>query len=1224
VASLATVLSVPAVPAAVASPVVTSSATAAVSEVSDDQKALAQAAETGERVEVIGDRTERETVFANPDGVTFTLEKSITPVRVAGPDGSWVAPDATVVRRSDGSVGPKAAAVDLTFSNGGAGKNLVKIADDGQAVALGWPGELPTPRLEGERAIYPNVLPDVDLIMTATLEGFRQVLEVKTPEAAANPALRTLDFTLDTDNLRMERGAGGGVDALDGNGQVVFRSPAARMWDSAGDAAQPAGVATQFVGVRPLGVSAAESDPQPAGPLEEGDPLAGPGAGDESAVLHLEVSKDTVTVKPDAEMLTSTEADAFPLYIDPSVELNESERTVLSSDGDVFYNFSGGDRGMSVGKCGTGVVNGVAYYCGNGYVNRMYFEFAPGNLKGKHVLDATFRVTETWSFACEPRWVDLERTNNISSASKWPGPAKLDQMGDRNVSAGRGSLCDPSQPRAPIEFHDYPPEPDENLTPTVRAFADGKFARLTLMLMAKDETDTVAWKRFDDDAVLSVDYVGKPAQPSNIGLVTGSNTQTCRTTESTALTVTDPTPALTATPQTAAGGEAGAQLRAVMDTQYKSGTTWNNMADIVRPTSGFVGDNVRMTASTATLEDNVLYRYRAWTRSYYGSNYLAGPSNASTTGWCYFKVDSTAPKAPTVTFGGPYTPCDVACDPKGGVGVTGTFTLGPGVGDVNTAYRYKLSTDTAWSAWISGATVQISVTPTTSGTIMLSAEAKDTFSDGAETTVQFNVKEGDGPLGSWDFHTTDDTTGAVIDTSAPSTSLRDDATLYGGATLTDHGRRGQVTVTDTDRGLRLNGTTAYAATSGPVIDTRASYAVAAWVRMDQPTRNHTVLGQDGVNRSPFLLGYEHSLKKWTFRAVDSDAPAGGTWSYQRAASKNNAVAGVWTHLVGVYDSVGKTLSLYVNGHLQGTTAYTTAWNATGPLQIGRVHWSGTYTDYFPGSIDEVAIWQQAATTAGDQFVKHAELKDVNGKPHAELVASYKIAGAQGTSLEDSSGYGRPLTLGPGASLNGEELVLDGTSGAETATGPLVDDSGSFTVTTQALIDSDQMVTKPVGYKAQVLGQRTATGSSWSLWFDKTGTRDEEVLDENGDPVIDENGEFQIRKVPTGTWHFGRLTADGSGVFVSSEEDALVDSEVQLTGVFDAQAGTISLYLSSDPQYEALAYTTAVGSGEFAVGKGYLNSVWSNYLPGRISDIRLWSGALTDGNQVADVVGVNTT
>ncbi|WP_159027712.1 hypothetical protein, partial [Streptomyces sp. NRRL S-1896] len=76
-----------------------------------------------------------------------------------------------------------------------------------------------------------------------------------------------------------------------------------------------------------------------------------------------------MTVEPDAEMLSSTDEKDFPIYIDPPVELNDSERTVLSSDGDVFWNFSGGKNGMSVGKCGSAVIGGVSYYCGNGYVN---------------------------------------------------------------------------------------------------------------------------------------------------------------------------------------------------------------------------------------------------------------------------------------------------------------------------------------------------------------------------------------------------------------------------------------------------------------------------------------------------------------------------------------------------------------------------------------------------------------------------------------------------------------------------------------------------------------------------------------------------------------------------------------------------------------------------------------------------------------------------------------
>ncbi|MCX5105618.1 LamG domain-containing protein [Streptomyces sp. NBC_00439] len=1173
------------------------------------------------------ERTERETVFANPDGTTFTLEKSVAPVRVATQGGGWMEPDATLVKKTDGSVGPKAAAVDLSFSSGGTDGELVTIADGTQSVSLGWPGALPAPRLDGARAVYENVLPDVDLVLTATVEGFRQVLEVKTAEAAANPALNRIEYRLGAENLTVRAGAGGGVDALDGNGRPVFRSPAARMWNSAGDDAAPAAAQQSLYLAGPTQADAGE--PVPAGPAEEGDPLAGPGAGDTSSVLDLAVTEKTVTVTPDPELLSATDKSDFPLYIDPSIELNESERTVLSSDGDVFWNFSGGDNGMSVGKCGSAVIGGISYYCGSGYVNRMYFEFDPANLKGKHILDARFDITETWSFSCDARWVDLERTNNISPSSKWPGPTKLDQMGDRNVSAGRGSNCSPSQPRAPIKFHDNAAEPDENLTPTVRNFAAGKISRLTLMLMAKDEKDTVSWKRFDDDAVLSVDYVGKPAKPSAIGLVTGSS-QTCTTNESAPAIATDPTPALTATTQTESGGERGASLRIVMSLDKKTGTTWTKAVEDMLVPSTPVGDNFKATDSfSATLEENTVYRYRAWIRSYYGSQYLAGPSNASTTGWCYFKVDSKAPKPPTITFNatGPYSLClPNACVPGGKPGQAGSFTLGPAAGDVNTAYRYKLSTDTAWSAYVPGATVKIAPVPPTSGTITLDVEAKDNNGPGADNSVDFVVKEGDGPVGRWNFH---DTGNEAVDSSTTDPKLQDNATLAGGAVRTTQGRRGEITVKPatestpaekvTDNGLSLNGTTGYAATAGPVIDTRASYTVAAWVRLGSASQDATVLGQNGVNRSPFHLGYEQSTKKWSFREATADTPAGGTPSYQRVSSKNQAVPKVWTHLAGVFNSMDKTISLYVNGRLQGTTPFAASWAATGPLQIGRAQSSGTYADYFPGVVDEAAVWQEALTDL--QVKQESRLLDADRKPAAELVASWNPAQATGTSLTNSApGYDGTLSLSSGASLVGDELVLDGTAGAGSASGPVVDDSGSFTVTTQAVVDAAGMVKKPDGYRAQILGQRTATGSSWSLWFEKTGTRQEPALDENDEPVIDENGNPVNKTVPVGQWHFGRLTADGTGASVVSGEDAVLDSEVRLTGIYDAQDGTIQLYLTADPQSkDPVAYTAQVGTGEFSVGKGYLGA-WGNYLPGRIGDIRIWSGALGDEAQVSDIVG----
>ncbi|MEW1548955.1 LamG domain-containing protein [Streptomyces tsukubensis] len=1210
---------------------------------SAEEKALARAEQTGERVEVVEERTERETVYANPDGETLTLEKSIVPVRVAAPGGSWVAPDATLVRREDGSIGPKAGAVGVSFSAGGSGRELVTIGESGRSVSLGWPGLLPAPRLDGPRAVYENVRPDVNLILTATIEGFRQVLEVETLEAAKDPALRAIAYDLDTDGLTMRAGAAGSMEALDANGRVIFRSPSAQMWNSAGEARatpQDEGLRPLGLGVRTVGVRA---EPEPVAPPEEGDPLAGPGTGDEAAVMGVVLGRNTVEVVPDAGLVARTSEAELPLYIDPSVELNESERTVLSSDGDVFYNFSGGDNGMSVGKCGTATIGGRTYYCGSGYVNRMYFEFAPDKLKGKHVLDATFAVTETFSFSCDARWVDLERTDNISSTSKWPGPAKLDQMGDRNVSAGRGSACSPAQPKAVIKFNDNPEETDENLTPTVRDFAAGKFSRLTLMLMAKDETDTVSWKRFDDDAVLTVDYYSKPAIPSAYGLKVGSS-RLCSTSEASASVITDPRPDLLAMPRVVAGGESGARLRVSFDVEVKNGTTWANAPQPstgpLKPTTGYVawtsalkGFPVQDKDWDAALTDGKLYRFSAVTHSLYNSDKSYQASSASP--WCYFLVDSKAPKKPTVSAWTVYGECvpGGACAPAGAPGRPGTVLFGPGAGETspNNGYRYKLSTDAAWSDWKAGATYKATITPPSSGSLLLYVQAKSAGYPlgGEQQIVRFLVSEGPGAAARWSF---DESGGAALDGSAAGAGPRDDLVLAAGAVRTPDGRRGEVVksrATETapevrgqDQGLKLE-KAGYAATVEPVVETAASYTVAAWVRLDARGADATILGQDGTHSSPFFLGYCEQATTWCIRLADADT-ATTSLDNQTVRAKSPAQTGVWTHLAAVVDHEANLLTLYVNGRPQGTDTITANWPATGPLQVGRAKHRGAYTGTFPGTVDEVAVWQTAKP--GGDIATEARLldgPDGTGMPHLELVAHLDPHGASGNVVQDTvSGYGASLTLGSGASLSTESIVLDGTGGAELGASPLVDATGSFTVAVDALVDGVALADRPNGHRAQILGQRTAAGSSWGLWFEKTGAgpTGREVQDADGNPVLDETtGEPKAEIAALGRWHFGRLTTDGSGASVQSDEVAAVGSEVRLVGAHDAQSGTISLFLS-DRQGEPTEFTAEASSGGPAVGKAWLNSAWGNHLPGRIGTIRLWAGAVHNTDQKDLVVG----
>lgn len=470
-----------------------------------------------------------------------------------------------------------------------------------------------------------------------------------------------------------------------------------------------------------------------------------------------------------------------------------------------------------------------------------------------------------------------------------------------------------------------------------------------------------------------------------------------------------------------------------------------------------------------------------------------------------------------------------------------------------------------------------------------------------------------GPVGRWHF---DETDGAAVDSSTTDPALQDNALLSGGAVRDDRGRRGETRFDDggaelpqpkVDRGLALDGASGHAATSGPVLDTSAGYTVAAWVRADSGTGSAVVLSQDGDRYSPFALSRE-SNGRWRF-GVKEDEGSGA--AYRGVQSEAPALPNVWTHLAGSYDPATGSLRLYVNGALQGTATVFGTWAAKGALQFGRLKWDTAHQRYFSGSIDEAAAWQRVLPP--EEIVAEARTESSStGRPYVELVADWNPAGASGTSLPDTrSGYGGSLALEGGAALDGTSLTLDGASGAATAPAPLVDPTGSFTMTAKVQLDEEKLLAKDVGYVGQVAGQRAADGSAWGLWYELVSKETRT----DGDVT---------RTHPLGVWHFGRVGKDGAKSWVSSDELADVSSPVQLTGVFDALSWegepVVSLYVGSDRNDLEMPYTPASGPGEFAVGKGFSAADWGHFLPGRVSDVRLWAGAMRGSGQIADTVG----
>ncbi|WP_405474008.1 LamG-like jellyroll fold domain-containing protein [Streptomyces canus] len=149
-----------------------------------------------------------------------------------------------------------------------------------------------------------------------------------------------------------------------------------------------------------------------------------------------------------------------------------------------------------------------------------------------------------------------------------------------------------------------------------------------------------------------------------------------------------------------------------------------------------------------------------------------------------------------------------------------------------------------------------------------------------------------------------------------------------------------------------------ATASGPVVDTSKAFSVAAWVNLAQLGGYQTAVSIDGTVVSAFYLGLRDDTGTFAFARLASDATQGAAV----AAAASAPTAGTWTHLVGVSDAAEGVTRLYVNGVLEGETAYTAGWAGTGATAIGRALYGGGQVDQWHGLIDDVQLFPTALTS----------------------------------------------------------------------------------------------------------------------------------------------------------------------------------------------------------------------------------------------------------------------
>ena len=159
--------------------------------------------------------------------------------------------------------------------------------------------------------------------------------------------------------------------------------------------------------------------------------------------------------------------------------------------------------------------------------------------------------------------------------------------------------------------------------------------------------------------------------------------------------------------------------------------------------------------------------------------------------------------------------------------------------------------------------------------------------------------------------------------------------------------------------LKVNGQGARATMPlGSLVDTAHSFTVSVWVDVSTlPKTTRTAVAFQGKTLDAFELQYDASASSWAFGRSSVDA-TGAQWVL--AADAKPALTHAWTHLVGVYDSTGHSLTLYVNGVKAATRAGVSGWAATGKITVGAsLDATGKPYQNLDGELSEVEIFSAA-------------------------------------------------------------------------------------------------------------------------------------------------------------------------------------------------------------------------------------------------------------------------
>lgn len=455
-----------------------------VTEASNVQSARLAAVLGGARVEAVSERTADSTTWVNPDG-SLTTETASGDIRVRE-GGQWKRIDTTLVDTGS-SLEPETAVADVALSDGGSG-DFASVSRGALTFGLDWGKALPEPRVDGATAVYPSVVPDGDLHVTALPHGFTESLILK--KRPTEPVELRLPVTLD--GMDLEKTSQRHLRLEDGDGDLIASAPAPRMWGSG-------------------------TDPK------SGDPARSA----EIATTVEETTEGTVLVLRPSQDFLSDPSVSYPVTIDPTTTL------AASTDTWVATNYPDSQRGSTELKAGT--------YDAGTTKARSYVKFDVSRYTGKHILSAELRLHSYWSSSCSNTGAGVAARRITeswdSSAVTWGAqPATTDAGAAVSTSSyGHDAAC-------PANFMRW------NMAGIAQAWADGE-PNHGLQIKGVNETDSSTWRRFRSanyvdgsqgptEPALSVTYNTKPGVASPVSPANG--TVTADTTPTLSAKATDP------------------------------------------------------------------------------------------------------------------------------------------------------------------------------------------------------------------------------------------------------------------------------------------------------------------------------------------------------------------------------------------------------------------------------------------------------------------------------------------------------------------------------------------------------------------------------------------------------------------------------------------------------------------------------------------------------------